>query len=85
MISVDMLKMVVNMSEKEILTVKDVSKYLGIHPLTVQKYARGGKIPAFKIGTDWRFHKRYIEKWIREQMSSNLKDKALKNSLFEFE
>lgn len=85
MISVDMLKMVVNMSEKEILTVKEVSRYLGIHPLTVQKYAREGKIPAFKIGTDWRFHKKYIEKWIREQMSSNLKDKALKNSLFEFE
>ncbi|MCX5714141.1 MAG: helix-turn-helix domain-containing protein, partial [Candidatus Omnitrophica bacterium] len=45
---------------KEIMTTKEVAEYLGIHPLTVHKYARQGKIPAFKIGTDWRFHKRYI-------------------------
>ena len=31
--------------------------------------AREGKIPAFKIGTDWRFHKKYIERWIREKLN----------------
>lgn len=54
---------------KEILTAKEVAEYLNIHPLTVHKYAREGKIPAFKIGTDWRFHKKYIERWIREKSS----------------
>ena len=39
---------------KEIMTSKEVAQYLSIHPLTVHKYAREGKIPAFKIGTDWR-------------------------------
>ena len=57
--------------EKEIMTAKDVADYLNLHPLTVHKYAREGKIPAFKIGTDWRFHKKYIERWIREKLSSN--------------
>lgn len=52
---------------KEILTAKEVAEYLKIHPLTVHKYAREGKIPAFKIGTDWRFHKKYIERWIKEK------------------
>ncbi|MFA4888493.1 MAG: helix-turn-helix domain-containing protein [Candidatus Omnitrophota bacterium] len=52
---------------KEIMTAKEVAEYLNIHPLTVHKYAREGKIPAFKIGTDWRFHKKYIERWIREK------------------
>jgi len=52
---------------KEIMTAKEVAQYLNIHPLTVHKYAREGKIPAFKIGTDWRFHKKYIERWIREK------------------
>ena len=53
----------------EILTAKEVAEYLKIHLLTVHRYAREGKIPAFKIGTDWRFHKKYIERWIREKSS----------------
>ena len=57
--------------EKEIMTTKEVAGYLNIHPLTVNKYAREGKIPAFKIGTDWRFHKMYIERWIKDKMDNN--------------
>ena len=55
----------------EILTAKQVAEYLHIHPLTVHRYAREGRIPAFKIGTDWRFHKKYIQKWIKQKVSSN--------------
>ena len=57
--------------DKEILTAREVADYLGLHPLTVHRYAREGKIPAFKIGTDWRFHKKYIEKWIKEKVDFN--------------
>lgn len=68
-------------NNKEIMTVKEVADYLNIHPLTVQKYARAGKIPAFKIGTDWRFHKEYIEKWIKEKLDYNVtKVERRKNS-----
>ncbi len=55
--------------EKEILTAKEVAEYLSIHPFTVHRYAREGKIPAFKIGSDWRFHKKFIDRWIREKSS----------------
>lgn len=58
--------------EKEIMTAKEVADYLHLHPLTVHRYAREGKIPAFKIGTDWRFHKKYIERWIHEKVAYNL-------------
>jgi excisionase family DNA binding protein len=60
---------------KEILTAKEVAEYLNIHPLTVHRYAREGKIPAFKIGTDWRFHKKYIEKWIKQKSDYQLHKK----------
>ena len=53
--------------DKEILTAREVAEYLGLHPLTVHRYAREGKIPAFKIGTDWRFHKKHLERWIQEK------------------
>jgi len=64
--------------EKEIMTAKEVAEYLNIHPLTVHRYAREGKIPAFKIGTDWRFHKKYIEKWIKEKSVYNASGKENK-------
>lgn len=62
-------------THKEIMTAKDVADYLNLHPLTVHKYAREGKIPAFKIGTDWRFHKKYIERWIQEKLAYNTQGK----------
>ena len=74
------------MTKKEILTTKEVAEYLHIHPFTVHKLAREGKIPAFKIGTDWRFHKNYIDRWIRQKLSSNNKHarkrEEVKNTLF---
>ncbi len=69
--------------DKEILTAKEVAEYLSIHPLTVHRYAREGRIPAFKIGTDWRFHKKYIEKWIKQKVSSNSNNKQETLGLFE--
>jgi len=65
---------------KEILTTKEVAEYLNIHPLTVHRYAREGKIPAFKIGTDWRFHKKYLEEWIKQKLIYNLQSKERKKS-----
>lgn len=62
-------------TNKEIMTAQEVADYLNIHPLTVHKYARQGKIPAFKIGTDWRFHRKYIEKWIQEKLEYNIAGK----------
>ncbi len=66
--------------EKEILTTKEVAEYLSIHPFTVHRYAREGKIPAFKIGTDWRFHKKYLEKWIKQKLIYNVQSKERKKS-----
>jgi excisionase family DNA binding protein len=71
------------MKNKEIMTAKEVAEYLNIHPLTVHKYAREGKIPAFKIGTDWRFHKKYIERWIKEKSVYNPDARARKKPVFE--
>jgi excisionase family DNA binding protein len=70
-------------NNKEILTAKEVAQYLKVHPLTVHKYAREGKIPAFKIGTDWRFHKHYIDKWIKEKLTFNAQHKDRRKSLGE--
>ncbi len=56
---------------KEIMTVKEVAEFLGVHPMTIYKYVRQGKIPGFKIGADWRFNKMSIEKWMVEKEGMN--------------
>ena len=52
------------------MNTNDMAEYLGLHPLTIQRYAREGRIPAFKIGSDWRFHRKYVEKWIKDKLPS---------------
>ena len=46
---------------KEIFTAQEVAKYLRIHPYTVKRSARAGKLPGFKVGGQWRFKKKNIE------------------------
>ena len=62
-------------AEKTVLTIKDVAEYLDVHTTTIYKYAQQGKIPAFKIGSDWRFHKKFIDRWIEKQMRNNGREK----------
>ncbi len=48
----------------EIMTTKEIAKYLKLHEITICKYAAEGKIPAIRIGRVWRFDKEAIDKWI---------------------
>ena len=51
----------------EILTVKELCDLLRVHPATVYKMARKGKIPGFRVGTEWRFRKDAILRWMAEK------------------
>lgn len=50
-----------------ILTVKEVSDYLRVNPSTIYRLLRRGGIPAFKVGSDWRFDLQAIDNWRQEQ------------------
>ena len=45
------------------LTVKDLAHYLKVHPSTVYRLLKGGQLPAFKVGSDWRFNFKEIDRW----------------------
>lgn len=51
---------------KEVMTVKEIADYLDVHPMTIYKHVKQGKIPAFKIGASWRISKTSIQKWMKE-------------------
>jgi excisionase family DNA binding protein len=46
---------------ENILTLKELSEYLGLTRTTVWKYANEGKIPGFRLGREWRFYKNKID------------------------
>lgn len=58
----------------EILTTREIAKYLKLHEITVCKYAANGNIPAIRIGKVWRFDKAAIDKWISGDQEKNPAD-----------
>ncbi len=57
----------------EILTVKQLADYLQMDEHTIYRFAKSGKIPAMKIGVEWRFKKALIDKWIEDKSLENIK------------
>jgi excisionase family DNA binding protein len=53
--------------DHNILTVKEIYEILRIHPSTVYKLIRQGKIPGFRIGREWRFRKDVIMRWMDQR------------------
>jgi excisionase family DNA binding protein len=61
----------------KILNVLEVSQYLRVHPTTVYRLLKLGKLPAFKVGSDWRFNVETIDLWRRGQESVGLVEQTL--------
>jgi excisionase family DNA binding protein len=56
----------------EIWTVSMLARYLRCHPSTIYRLLKRGQIPAFKIGSDWRFQKAVIERWLKKSTIDSL-------------
>ena len=49
-----------------VMTVNDLARYLKVHPSTVYRLLRTGQLPAFKVGSDWRFNVEEVDRWCVE-------------------
>jgi excisionase family DNA binding protein len=56
--------------DHEILTLEEVAHYLRLKPQTIYKWAQEQRIPAVKLGKEWRFRKSILDRWLDEQMLS---------------
>lgn len=54
-----------NNGNHEVMTVDEVAAYLRCHPSTIYRMLRRKELPAFKIGSDWRFPREQIEAYVR--------------------
>ena len=55
----------------EILTIDEVAAYLRLTPQTIYKWAQEKRIPAVKLGKEWRFRRSVIDRWFDEQLLGN--------------
>ena len=46
-----------------LLTVAELARYLRVHPTTIYRLLKKQQIPAFKVGSDWRFNLASIDRW----------------------
>jgi excisionase family DNA binding protein len=51
----------------KVMTVRELSAYLRVHPSTLYRLLKRNQVPAFRIGSDWRFNIEAIDRW-RSQM-----------------
>jgi excisionase family DNA binding protein len=57
-----------NLPQDEVfLTTEEVLEYLQVNLRTVYRLIKAGKIPAVRVGRQWRFRKRDIDRWLDSQ------------------
>lgn len=49
------------------LTLEQIAEYLQMSESSIYKMAQAGKIPAYKVGRQWRFKKEVIDRWVEKR------------------
>jgi excisionase family DNA binding protein len=64
------------MIDETFLTTEEVLAYLQVNLRTVYRLIKAGKIPAVRVGRQWRFRKRDIDAWLDSQRPRGAKPAA---------
>lgn len=51
----------------ELLTTAEVAAYLKLSQRTAWRWCKDGRLPAFKVGHQWRVARRDLEKFVRRR------------------
>jgi excisionase family DNA binding protein len=62
---------VIRMMQIKYLTVDELSEYLQVHKTTIYRMLKQGKLPGFRIGSDWRFSLEAIKQWQLDQIGAD--------------
>jgi excisionase family DNA binding protein len=61
------------MADEGFLTTEEVLEYLQVNLRTVYRLIKAGKLPALRVGRQWRFRKRDIDAWLESQRPRGLR------------
>jgi excisionase family DNA binding protein len=62
--------------QENLLTTEQVAEYLKIDKFTLYRLVTRGKIPAFKVGNQWRFKRSMVEAWLESNSNTGWRDKT---------
>ena len=60
--------------ENDIMTLEEVAAYLRLKPQTIYTWAQDKKIPAAKLGKEWRFKKSIVDEWFMQHIDEKFSD-----------
>ena len=69
-----------NTGVQTFLTTQDVQQLIRVDKSTIYRMAESGRIPAIKVGRQWRFPADDIRRWLREQGSTLAEPKRTQRS-----
>jgi excisionase family DNA binding protein len=55
---------------ERLLTSKEASEVLKIHPKVLERMAKRGEVPALKVGKFWRYRASSLDAWINSRLQS---------------
>lgn len=55
----------------DVLDMEEACQFLKLSKPMLYKHVRAGKIPAFKVGRIWRFHRNSLDEWVRGRVSED--------------
>jgi len=59
------------------MSLEDFAKYVGLDARDVRRLADRGKLPAQKIGGQWRFNRARVTEWLQQEMPSLDQDRLI--------
>ena len=59
-----------SMNRDTFMTTKEVASYLRVDQYTIYRLVTQKKIPAFKIGNQWRFKRSILDRWLKSKMNT---------------
>lgn len=60
--------------ENDIMTLEEVAAYLRLKPQTIYTWAQEKKIPAAKLGKEWRFKRSIVDEWFIQHIDEKFSD-----------
>lgn len=62
---------------KEVMDIIELSNYLGIGKSKIYSLIRQKKIPASRIGRQYRFSKSIVDQWLKERLITRKEDEQI--------
>jgi excisionase family DNA binding protein len=56
---------------RNFLTTKEVAQYLRVNQYTVYRLVSQKKLPAYKVGSQWRFKRSVLDHWLKTQLNTS--------------